>query len=105
METDPIRTTRTWSPYFSPNQGHGALPSRLLKRHFLNSNRKRLQNPRIDLIFHRREFILCQSGKMGEIKTHPVGIYELSSLLDMRTKYLTQGGLKQMRGGMISHGG
>lgn len=36
---------------------------------------------------------------------HPVGIHQLARLLHMGAQHLAEGGLQQMSGGMVAHGG
>ena len=88
---------------FFTEQRHSAQLFRFLNRHFRTGNLNRGKNLVVDDLLYSGGLLLSQSGEMGKVKTHPLTVYQLSRLFHVGAQHLSQRGLEQVGGGMVSH--
>ena len=99
-----IETTRTLSPYFSPNSAIAPVCERLVQIHHVGVN----FDVRQDLLVHQPldfgQLIGVHRGVMGEIEAQARRLDHAAGLLHVRAQHGAQSGVQQMRAGMIAHG-
>ena len=94
-------TTRTSSPYFSPNKRLRADPAGVVGRHDPRLHRAVLADEVVHLALHPVDFLGAQRLAVAEVEAQPVGRVEAAPLRDMIPKGTAQRLVQQMRGGVV----
>ena len=99
-----METTRTCSPYFSPNKRHRAGGNGLVDRHHIGGDLRVAEDLLVDEPLDFEDFGGIERGVMGEIEAKPRGLDHAAGLLDVRSENLAQGGVQQVSRGVVAHG-
>src|SRR5450759_4551868 len=96
----PIATTRTSSPYFSPNSARAG-DAGVVERHQPRGHRGILQHEVVGDVFHALDFLRRQRLGMREVEAQPVGRHQRAFLRHVIAEHLAQRLVQQMGGGMV----
>ena len=98
----PMATTRTSSPYFSPNSARAPEPRRVVERHQPRGHRRVLQHVIVGHILDALELFGGHRLRMREIEAQPVRRDQRALLRDVVAEHLAQRLVQQMRGRMVA---
>ena len=94
-------TTRTTSPYFFAEEGHGAHLLGLVQGHRLDLDLQRVEDLVVDDLLHLGQFLGGDGAEVGEVEVGDVGVLIGAGLMDMVAQHLAQGCLQQVGGGVV----
>ena len=100
-----MRSTRTRSPYFSPNRAMAPAAmasSRVMTR---VSTAMIAANFRVDQALDGRQLLRAHRLEVGEVEAQPLGVHQRAFLLDMIAQHLAQGRMHQVGRGVIERRG
>ena len=101
----PMETTRTSSPYFSPNRARAPDSIASSTRHQLGHDRLVLQQHRVGDVLDRCEFLVVDRLRVAEVEAQAVGRDERALLGDVIAEHLAQRLVQKMRRRMVgAHG-
>ncbi len=86
-------------------QSHGSGGQGAFEIHDVSDDFDVAQDLLIHQPLHFRQFVLSHRGVVCEVEAQAARFDNAASLLDMRTKHLAKGGMQQVSGGVIPHGG
>ena len=98
----PIATTRTSSPYFSPNSARAPEATRVVERHQPRGDGRVLQHDVVGDVLDPLELVGRHRLGMREVEAQPVGRDQRALLRDVIAEHLAQRLVQQMRGGMVA---
>ena len=90
-------TTRTLSPYFSPNSAIAPGLDRFLRRAHLGRHRRVAVDLRVDDPLDAVDLLARHRLKVHEVEAQPIGRDQRSRLLHVRAEHLAQRRVQQMR--------
>ncbi len=97
----PIETTRTSSPYFSPNSARAPDFARIVHRHQPRGDLVVLQHHVVGDVLDAAQFVRRDRLLMHEIEAQPVRRHQRAALGDVIAEHLPQRLVQQMRRGVI----
>ena len=97
----PIETTRTSSPYFSPNSARGARLARLLDAHQAGDDGLVGDDDAIGDVLDRGDLLRRDRLGMGDVEAQPVGRDQRALLRDVVAEHDAQRLVQQMGGRVV----
>ena len=97
----PIATTRTSSPYFSPNSARAPERERIVERHQARGDRRILQHDVVGDVLDPLDLLRAHRLGMREVEAQPVGRDQRALLRDVIAEHLAQRLVQQMRRRMV----
>ena len=98
-----MSSTRTSSPYFSPNSIIAPDFLRLVDRHHARLRRRVLQDLGVDDRLDAADLVVGHRRVVREVEARLVGIDERALLLHVRAEHLAQRLVHQVRGRVVAH--
>ena len=100
----PIATTRTSSPYFSPNSARAPEAMRIVDRHQPRRHRRVLQHDVVGDVLDALDLVRAHRLGMREVEAQPVGRDQRALLRHVVAEHLAQRLVQQMRRRMVLRG-
>ena len=97
-----IETTRTVSPYFSPNSAIAPAAIASCGRLHLGLDRRVLQDLLVDDLLDLEQLLARERREVHEVEPQPIRRDERPRLLDVRAEHLPQRRVQQVRGGVVA---
>ena len=102
-ETPSTSTTRTQSPYFSPNSAIAPRRSASIRDISSAPNGVALLDPVVDAIADVAELLVGQRSAVGEVEAELVGPHGRARLAHVRAEALPEGRVEQVGRGVVAH--
>ena len=99
--SSPMATTRTSSPYFSPNSARAPEAMRVVDRHQPRGHRRVLQHDVVGDVLDPLDLLRRHRLGMREIEAQPVGRDQRALLRDVVAEHLAQRLVQEMGGRMV----
>ena len=102
-ETPSTSTTRTHSPYFSPNSAIAPSRSASLALHLQPAHRAARLDPLVDPVLDRAQLLGAERLAVGEVEAQLVGADRGAGLADVVAEALAQRRVQEVGGGVVAH--